>query len=327
MSSANDIITLTLKNLGVKQPGETLTGDEAQDGLDRLNLMLDKWNNEKLMLSYHLNSTKTLTSGTYKYAIGVGWDVDTAIITDNAGTYTAGSIISTINGTAYTQTYDTDKNTTLTALAAQVAAHADVDSATYSSTAHTITLKANPGSSLYVATTLTSITGTMTMAVTESTASGTIAKPLKIESAFIRDSSTDTPLKIISNAEYQAIAMKSTAGFPEKLFYNPVSPYGYIYLWPTPDSAYTLSISQLNQLAQMTLSATIILPNGYLGALVDNLTVELAPMFGVPVTMSMMKAATDSKNAIKQTNAMPTELKCGVDVLGSGGGFDINRGW
>ena len=49
-----------------------------------------------------------------------GTTVQTCVSTDNAGTYTAGSIKVTVNGVLYTQTYNTDKNTTLTALAAQL---------------------------------------------------------------------------------------------------------------------------------------------------------------------------------------------------------------
>jgi hypothetical protein len=327
MSTANDIISMALKLCAVKQPGETPTSDEVNDCLDILNFMLDKWNNEKLMLFYTLNSTKTLTSGTAEYVVGAGWDINTSIITDDAGTYTAGAITVSVNGDSYSQDYNTDKDTTLTALAAQLAAHRDVDTATYSSTTHTITLVANAGKSLYVTTTLTSITGTMTMAITNSTTSGTIVRPLKIESAFIRDSgSNDMPLSIINNSEYNSISNKTITGRPERLFYNPLSPYGYIYLWPVPDSAYTLSISQLNQLAQMTLTGTISLPSGYLYAIATNLALEIAPMFGKTVTEVMFKNAADAKSNIKATNMIPSVLNTSVDVLG-GSAFNINRGW
>jgi hypothetical protein len=93
------------------------------------------------------------------------------VITDNAGTYTAGSILVTVNGHVITQTYSTDKDGTLTALAAQIAALAEIDTCAYSSGSHTITIAPNAGYLVTVsAITLTGITGTMTMATTSTEA-------------------------------------------------------------------------------------------------------------------------------------------------------------
>jgi hypothetical protein len=94
----------------------------------------------------------------------VGYQRGNKVFTDNGGTYTAGSISVLVNGTAITQTYDATKDTTLTALAAQIAAHAAVDSATYSSVAHTITIVPNTGFVLSVSISTASVTGTMAMA-------------------------------------------------------------------------------------------------------------------------------------------------------------------
>ena len=49
-----------------------------------------------------------------------GSPIQTCVSTDNAGTYTAGTIKVTVNGVLYTQAYVTTKDTTLTALAAQL---------------------------------------------------------------------------------------------------------------------------------------------------------------------------------------------------------------
>jgi hypothetical protein len=89
----------------------------------------------------------------------------TAVITDDGGTYTAGNIGVDVNGKTYTQTYDTDKDTTLTALAVALQASNAISTAVYDSVAHTITLTPATYYTLSVSTTLTSITGTMTMAV------------------------------------------------------------------------------------------------------------------------------------------------------------------
>jgi hypothetical protein len=87
-------------------------------------------------------------------------------ITDNAGTYTAGPISVTVNGTVVTQAYSSDKATTLTALAAQIAALAAVDTAVHTANAHTTVIAPNAGHVLGISWDLSGITGTMTFTLT-----------------------------------------------------------------------------------------------------------------------------------------------------------------
>jgi hypothetical protein len=89
--------------------------------------------------------------------------VSTSVITDNGGTWTAGNAIITINGTAYTQSWVTDKNTSMIALASQINGNTAVSGATYSAVNHNITVHA--GNSISIITNLTGITGSMTFAV------------------------------------------------------------------------------------------------------------------------------------------------------------------
>ena len=83
------------------------------------------------------------------------------IFTDDAGTWTAGSAVYSINGNDYTQAWGTNKDTSMTALAAQLAADPDVDTAVYNSTAHTITCTPLIGKQLFGETDLSGVTGTM----------------------------------------------------------------------------------------------------------------------------------------------------------------------
>jgi hypothetical protein len=95
--------------------------------------------------------------------IALGYQRGLRILTDDAGTYTAGAISAVVNGVTVSQAYDTDKNTTLTAFAAKLALEPAVDTAVYSSVAHTITITANSGQLLALSVSLAAITGTMTM--------------------------------------------------------------------------------------------------------------------------------------------------------------------
>jgi hypothetical protein len=77
MGTARQIITDALKVCRVYQTGEALSASEGADGLRALNLMLDGWANERLMLYQLIERTHTLVSGTGSYTIGSGGDIDT----------------------------------------------------------------------------------------------------------------------------------------------------------------------------------------------------------------------------------------------------------
>ena len=100
------------------------------------------------------------------------------IITDNAGVFTAGNIVVTVNGTAVTQAYTTNKDTTLTALAAKIQALSSVTTAVYSSVNHTITITPEANTPISVVTNVTGITGSMTMAVSVGEAMETTTQAL-----------------------------------------------------------------------------------------------------------------------------------------------------
>ena len=91
------------------------------------------------------------------------------VITDDGGTFTAGNIVTTVNGTAITTAFGTDKNTTMTAHAAAIAAGVSaVSSCAYSAGAHTITIQTR-NTSLVVSCNVSGITGTMTISSTVNT--------------------------------------------------------------------------------------------------------------------------------------------------------------
>jgi hypothetical protein len=84
------------------------------------------------------------------------------VLTDDAGTFTAGSISLKVNGTTVTTSFTTDKDTTMAALATAIEALTDISTAVYSAGSHTITI--TPVSTSYAGITdidLTGITGTM----------------------------------------------------------------------------------------------------------------------------------------------------------------------
>ena len=72
--TVRDLISGSLRLLGVLASGEQPTAAEAQDALASLNSMIDSWQNERLMLYAILPQTFSLVAGKLSYTMGPGGD-------------------------------------------------------------------------------------------------------------------------------------------------------------------------------------------------------------------------------------------------------------
>jgi hypothetical protein len=125
--------------------------------------------------------------------------------------------------------------------------------------------------------------------------------PSQIVRAYIRYSSNfDYPVQIISQGQYDRLGLKSTAGIPRCLVYNPKGyPTGNAKLYPVPQGSYTLFwTAQKVITSYATLEAQLGLPPEYEEALEYNLTVRLAPKVGARLTPEIAALAISSKSAI-----------------------------
>ena len=209
MTTANEIISRSLRLMGVLGQGRrTLTANEAADGLEALNGMLESFSLERMMVYQILEENFPLVAGTASYTIGSG------------GTF------STI-------------------------------------------------------------------------------RPIKIESAFIRDSSNiDYQLEIINNEAYDSVQLKTVSSRPQYLYYDPVYPLAYIRLLYVPAYADTLYINSWKQLQQFTDGTTALaLPPGYQRMIVYNLAIEMNAEYQTKLAPEVVAIATQSKAAIKRINA------------------------
>jgi hypothetical protein len=71
-TTALDLIRGAMRLIGAVDPGESVTADEAADGLELLNEMLESWSNERLVVYQVLQENFALSSGTASYTIGSG---------------------------------------------------------------------------------------------------------------------------------------------------------------------------------------------------------------------------------------------------------------
>ncbi|MGH8582477.1 MAG: hypothetical protein ACREWG_06725 [Gammaproteobacteria bacterium] len=155
-------------------------------------------------------------------------------------------------------------------------------------------------------------------------------RPLRIESAFLRDSSSnDTPLDVLDREEYDAIPLKTTRYRPEELFYYAAVPNGTVILNGVPDAVYTVYINSLKALQSFTaLTDVVVLPPGYLRAIKSNLAIDLCPAYHKTPSALLVAIAAQSKAAIKRINARTPKMSVAHVAFQSEGrsGFNITIG-
>jgi hypothetical protein len=76
MATYLDLITASLKRIGVVGAGQTPSSEDASDALLRLNAMLDSFATERLVVPSITRTTWTIVSGTAAYTVGASGTVN-----------------------------------------------------------------------------------------------------------------------------------------------------------------------------------------------------------------------------------------------------------
>lgn len=76
--TGRDLVSASARLLGVLATGETLSAQEATDGLATLNRMLDSWSEEKLLVYARVREVFALTPGQSSRTLGTGGNFNTA---------------------------------------------------------------------------------------------------------------------------------------------------------------------------------------------------------------------------------------------------------
>jgi hypothetical protein len=317
MTTPFDIISRALKDIGALEAGEVPSSDAAQDAFDMLNDMCAQWSNENMMVFYKTEIIFPCVQNQIQYTIGPG-----------------GQVGSTFTGSI--------SGTTLTVPANGVTQGAITIGQTIS------------GSGITAGTTIVGFLtgaggnvnegGTYTVSKSQTVASTTITgyyeRPLTIESAFVRVTTTsngvpiyggglDYPVSVFSLEEYESIGLKSLNGpWPKGIYYQPSELLGTIYVWPNPAQGEMHLFASTIFRQFSTLTDTIQLPPGYNNALRWCLAERLMPMYGKASTtqISMINAfAAQAKATVKRTNMKPPQVARYPDSLMIGKAKDA--GW
>lgn len=132
-------------------------------------------------------------------------------------------------------------------------------------------------------------------------------RPLEIKHMIARDttgaSNNDYPLTQVNQSDFMDLTHKATSGRPRLYYYEQTFPYGKVKLFPTPDKAYTMILSNRTVFNEYTaLDTTISLPQGYLPALKFNLAVDIAPEFEMEPSITVQRRAMDTLKNVKRLN-------------------------
>jgi len=137
----------------------------------------------------------------------------------------------------------------------------------------------------------------------------------------------EMPMTALTDAAYAAIPMKDlTSTYPQYYYYNPTVTTGTLTLWPTPTSStLTGALYARTQVAEFAAtSTTVTVPPGWRRMISSNLALELCPYFERDPSPSLVKAAMDSKAAVKRSNIRLQDMTLDPGALiqtGSGGSW------
>ena len=150
------------------------------------------------------------------------------------------------------------------------------------------------------------------------------SRPLHILSAFTRIGQIDYDISVISDIEFDKISQKDiSSSIPDVMYYDGNSPLGTITIYPVPTEGdlYIRSEKPLTEFA--SLDDELELPPGWERALIYNLSIEDASMYGQPVTEPIYEIAMDSLNKIKTAVARNRTM----DMYGYNSTENIYTGW
>ena len=307
MTTPFDIVTRAMKDIGALAAGEVPTADEAQDGFDLLNDMLDQWSNENMMVFYKTEIIFPVVQNQIQYTIGPGGQVGS-------------SFTGSISGT--TLTIDPNSVTTGAITIGQTLTGTGVTAGT-----KIVAFETGAGGNVNEGGTY-KVSKSQTVAST--TISGYYERPLTIESAFVRVTTTsngvpifggglDYPVAVFALEQYEMIGLKSLNGpWPKAVYYQPSELLGTIYVWPNPAQGEMHLFAYTQFQAYANLTDSIQFPPGYVNAMRFCLAERLMPMYGKTNQIMMAKIealAAQGKATIKRTNMRPPQVSRYPDQL------------
>jgi hypothetical protein len=128
--------------------------------------------------------------------------------------------------------------------------------------------------------------------------------PVQVVSAFCRDGTIDYEMGIVSELNFDKIALKTVSGIPSSLSFERNEPLGTIRIFPTPSTAYTLFMRLEKPFTAFPdLDTDVDLPLGWESALIHEGIVRVSPEYGVKVSPENFNLAAKTYRALQSSVA------------------------
>ncbi len=300
MTTALDIIKAALNRVNSYQSGEQIAQPDQNDCLATLNDLLDSLSTDKQQIFGTNENIFLWSANQTQYRIGNPTNTDLGLPAFT-GTLTSGSNV--ITGVTRIPT-GLVAGTSLSAVGAGSTitdSQNVVPAGTYVTAigTNTVTLSAN---AIANSQGLDQITYTLP-------GDFPISRPLRITGGFTRFNVLDFWLDVYaSQDEYNSILYKAQPGpWPTLAWYNNQFPYGLLNVYQAPGNSAEVHLFTDTILQNLTLTQTLLMPQGYSRALkwclARELWVEYVSATNVPLMLE--KLASESLTMIKSLNAKP----------------------
>jgi hypothetical protein len=142
-----------------------------------------------------------------------------------------------------------------------------------------------------------------------------------LKGSFGRIGAIDYPIDPVSEAEYNAISLKSSIGSvaPCVCFYDGGSPTGNVYFWPVASTSVELHlITPAPGGVAVDTTTTYDFPPGYQRMVENNLAIEISADFNVQPSVMLQGMAANSKRLLKRTNYRTPQMEVRYSGQGRG---------
>lgn len=309
--TGQDLAKAILRKCRAYQSGETLASVDATDVLQAVNIMIDAWSTDEMMVFGSNENIFQWVPGKRQYTIGnplctdLGFVPFGATVSNTSNTLTGVTVPSNLLlGATVTSLQNLlPPGTTVTGINAS---------------ANTVTLSGNATGN---STGLDSITYTIP-------GDFAIPRPLRITNGFTRFNQLDFELNVYGTEEqYTSILYKFQPGpWPVLAWYNNLFPYGVLNIYQSPGNAAEVHLFTDTVLTDITLTSTFLMPQGYARALIWLGAAEVWTEYhGTELPPIIAKNAGDSMAMIKALNAAPAKVASYERALIGGG--RVSAGW
>jgi hypothetical protein len=305
-TTALNLIQGALRKINSYQSGEPIQTPDENDSLDTLNDLLDSLSTDKQFI---FGSNENILSWTAQQRLyKIGNPVNSLLgLPPFAGTLTGGSnVITGVTNfpaqvvAGQNPAYSVGSGSILTDVQGLIPANATVTA--FNSTAGTITMSVNAlGNSNGVDSITYTVPGDFP-----------IPRPLRITHGFTRFNALDFTLDVYeTETQYTEFLYKAQPGpWPTVAWYNNTFPYGLLNVYQTPGNGAECHLFTDTLLQNLTLTQTLVMPQGYSRALKLLLARELwiEYMGAAQIPAMLEKLAREASDFIKALNAKPANV-------------------